>query len=293
MTRRCVVLGDVMMDISAVIDADIAYASDTPARVAFLPGGVGANTSAWMAVRGEPVTLVGAVGPDVFGRTIRERLSSIGVDVHLSEAPDPTGACVIIVDRRRERTMFPDAGANSGVKRADVLAKVGADDHLHVSGYTLVNPATREVALAALDHARRVGATCSLDPASAAPILSHRTLFDSVLPHVDLLLANELEAEALTGRDDPHAALELLADRTPSVVVKVGARGAIARDASGTVEAPSRATEILDTTGAGDAFTAGFLPAWLRGEGLVEALASGQEVAALAVARVGASPLDP
>ncbi len=281
------------MDISAVIDADIAYASDTPARVALLPGGAGANTSAWMATRGDPVTLVGAVGSDVFGRTIRERLASIGVDVHLSEAPEPTGACVIIVDLHRERTMFPDVGANSAVRREDVLVQVGAEDHLHVSGYTLINPATRQLALDALDHARHVGATCSLDPASAAPILSHRELFDDVLPKVDVLLANELEAEALTGRDDPHAALELLADRTPCVVVKVGARGAMAHDASGTVQAPSRATEILDTTGAGDAFTAGFLPSWLRAEGLARALASGQDVAALAVARVGASPLDP
>lgn len=293
MTRRCVVLGDVMMDISAVIDADIAYASDTPAQVAFLPGGVGANTSAWMAVRGEHVTLVGAVGPDVFGRTIRERLSTVGVDVHLTEAPDATGACVIIVDRRRERTMFPDTGANSAVQLADVIAAVHAGDHLHLSGYTVVNRATRDVALGALDHARRVGATCSLDPASAAPILSHRELFDSVVPLVDVLLANELEAEALTGREDPHSALEVLADRTPCVVVKIGARGALARDAMGTVEAPSHATRIVDTTGAGDAFTAGFLPSWLRDEGLLRALDSGQEVAALAVARVGASPLDP
>ena len=282
-----------MMDISAVIDADIAYASDTPAQVAFLPGGVGANTSAWMAVRGENVTLVGAVGRDAFGRTIRERLSTIGVDVRLSESADATGACVIIVDRRRERTMFPDTGANSAVRLADVIASLDAGDHLHLSGYTVVNRATRDVALGALEHARQVGATCSLDPASAAPILSHRELFDSVVPLVDVLLANELEAEALTGCENPLSALEALADRTPCVVVKVGARGALARDETGTVEAPSHATRIVDTTGAGDAFTAGFLPSWLRDEGLLRALDSGQEVAALAVARVGASPLDP
>ena len=282
-----------MMDISAVIDADIAYASDTTASVSFLPGGVGANTSAWMAVRGEAVSLVGAVGPDIFGRSIRERLATAGVDVHLSESPRATGACVIIVDRRRERTMFPDSGANSAVRSADVTSLVGSGDHLHLSGYTLINPATRSVALDALAHAVRMGATCSLDPASASPILTHLDLFSEVVPQVDVLLANELEAEALTGHEDPHAALEVLADRTSCVVVKVGSRGVIARDATGTIEAPSRAVEILDTTGAGDAFTAGFLPSWLRHEGLVRAVDCGQEVAALAVARVGASPLDP
>lgn len=293
MTRRCVIVGDVMMDISAVIDADIAYASDTAAQVAFLPGGVGANTAAWMAVNGHPVTLVGAVGPDVFGRAIRERLAGIGVDVHLSEASQPTGACVIIVDRRRERTMFPDSGANSAVTLADIVRHVGPSDHLHLSGYTLMNDRTRPVALAALDHAREVGATTSLDPASAAPILTHRDLFEAVLPNIDLLLANELEAEALTGLEDPHAALGRLADALPCVVVKIGARGAIAQDDRDLVEQEAQPVEILDTTGAGDAFTAGFLPAWLRDASLSEAVTLGQQVAARAVARVGASPLDP
>lgn len=293
MTGRCVLLGDVMMDISAILDADIAYASDTPAHIALLPGGVAANTSAWMAMTGEQVSLVGAVGPDAFGRSIRERLRGIGVDVHLSEGSRPTGACVVIVDRRRERTMFPDAGANSEVDTDVVLSLVREGDHLHLSGYTLANPGTRDVALQALAHARAVGASTSLDPASAAPIRMHRPVFDHVISHVDVLLANEMEAAALTDLDHPHAALDELADRAPSVVVKLGARGAIAREAGTTVEEPSHAGVILDTTGAGDAFTAGFLPPWKRGEGLSAAMARGEEVAAMAVARVGASPLDP
>lgn len=293
MTGRCVILGDVMMDISAVIDADIAYASDTPASVAFLPGGVAANTSAWMAMDGHPVTVVGAVGADVFGRSVRARLTEVGVDVHLTEGRRPTGACVIIVDRRRERTMFPDTGANTEVRAADVVDILGSGDHLHVSGYTLVHPDTRSVVQESVAHARSIGATCSLDPASAAPIAAHRTLFTDILPQVDVLLANELEAAALTGEEDPHLALALLADLVPCAVVKLGSRGAIARSGQATAEAPSPAQVILDTTGAGDAFTAGFLPAWREGASLGRALERGQAMAARAVGRVGASPLDP
>lgn len=293
MSGRCIIVGDVMMDISAIIDSDIAYASDTPARVAFLPGGVGANTSGWMAVHGEPVTLIGAVGPDPFGQSIKSRLIDIGVDAQLIETDRPTGACVVIVDRLHERTMFPDSGANEALRLEGITSQVNTGDHLHVSGYTLVNPRTHNVVLDALAYAREVGATCSLDPASAGPIRSNRSLFDSALLNVDVLLANELEAEALTGLDDAHQALERLASEISCVVVKLGARGAIARDADGVVHEEAHATDVIDTTGAGDAFTAGFLPAWLAGGGLAKAIHRGQAVAAVAVSRVGASPLDP
>lgn len=293
MTPRCVVMGDVMMDISAVIDEDIAYGSDTPARIAMHPGGVAANTAAWMALSGETATLVGCVGPDAFGQSIRLRLGDAGVDVHLEEGSLTTGSCVVIVDRRRERTMFPEAGANGELTSSTVQSLVTSGDHLHLSGYTFLNPATRAVALTALRHARAVGASTSLDPASAGPLRAHRELFMSVLTSIDLLLANEAEASVLTGHDDPHRALEDLTDHVACAVVKLGARGALALDDRGLVDSPATATTVVDTTGAGDAFTAGFLPAWLRKEPLSVAVRRGQDIAAQAVARVGASPLTP
>lgn len=291
MTPRCIVVGDVMMDVTAVIDADIAYASDTPARVTLQPGGVAANTAAWMAVDGKAVTVVGCVGADAFGRSIRQQLSDLGVDVHLQESTLPTGTCVVIVDRRRERTMFPDSGANAALVSADLHDLITADSHVHVSGYTLLNQATRAVGLAVLAHAESVGATRSLDPASAAPMRAHLPMFLDLLPRIDLLLANEDEAAVLTGADTPHGSLEALADTVPCVVVKVGSRGVLARDSAGTVGAEALRHDVVDTTGAGDAFTAGFLPAWLAGASLARALEEGQRLAATAVGRVGASPL--
>ena len=103
-----------MMDVIAVIDSDIAYASDTSANITMQPGGVAANTAAWMAINRQPVTLVGCVGDDEFGAGIRSVLDRAGVDVRLqTTTARPTGTCVVIVDRRRERTMFPDSGANA------------------------------------------------------------------------------------------------------------------------------------------------------------------------------------
>ena len=291
MSGRCIIVGDVMMDVTAVIDSDIAYASDTPARVSLQPGGVAANTAAWMATNGSPATIVGCVGDDPFGRSIRRQLAELGVDVHLQESPRPTGTCVVIVDRRRERTMFPDSGANADLVAEELDALLGPDCHVHLSGYTLINAATRDVGLAVLERAERAGATRSLDPASAAPIRAHLDLFSTLLPRFDLVLANEAEADALTGMADPDLALAALADRVPCAVVKVGARGVMARDGGHTVSAPALRRDVVDTTGAGDAFTAGFLPAWRAGRSLADAIDAGQRLAGAAIGRVGASPL--
>jgi sugar/nucleoside kinase (ribokinase family) len=284
-------MGDVMMDVTAVIDSDIAYASDTPAHVSLQPGGVAANTAAWMATRGSAATLVGAVGTDPFGQSIRRQLSELGVDVHLQDSDEPTGTCVVIVDRRRERTMFPDSGATATLNAGVIADLVGPGDHVHLSGYTFLNPATRDVGSRALGHATAAGASRSLDPASAAPLRANRDLVLGLLPQIDVLLANEDEAAVLSGHEDPRAALDTLADLVSCVVIKLGARGVIARDPSGTYTAPARILEVVDTTGAGDAFTAGFLPLWLAEAPLADAVDEGQRVASIAVGRVGASPL--
>jgi len=290
-TARIILVGDVMMDITAIIDTDIAYASDTPAHVTLQPGGVAANTAAWMAVDGSPVTVIGCVGDDAFGSSIRRQLLDLRVDLHLQHSRMPTGTVVVIVDRRRERTMFPDAGANADLVAAEVAHLITNEVHVHVSGYTLLNPATRHVGLELLDQAVAAGATRSLDPASAAPLRANLDLFEPLIPQFDVVLANEAEAAVLTGEEDPHRALEALANRVTCAVVKIGARGVLARDPSCTVDAPAYVREVIDTTGAGDAFTAGFLPSWLGAEPLAAAVDHGQRLAAEAISRVGASPL--
>lgn len=294
MARRCLVLGDVMMDVTAIIDSDIAYASDTPARVSLQAGGVGGNTAAWMAFGGHQVTLLGCIGADPFGQRVRDDLAALGVDVQLQTSEHHrTGTVVIIVDRRRERTMFPDAGANSDLTLQPMLDLITGNTHVHFSGYTLLNPDRRETGLQLLAHAEDVGATRSLDPSSAAPLRAQHEFITSLLPRFNLLLANEDEAGVLTGRDDPHDALDALADVVDTVVVKIGPRGALARDSSGRVSQPALRLDVVDTTGAGDAFTAGFLPAWLADSPLEEAVMQGQRLAGIVVGRVGATPLTP
>ncbi|MDO8307992.1 MAG: sugar kinase [Actinomycetota bacterium] len=285
-------VGDVMLDVTARISSPLAYASDTPAVVTMQPGGSAANTAGWLAASGHRSAFVGRIGADDAGSRAREALVAQGVEAHLPvSAGRATGMCVVIVDALGERTMLPDPGANADL-RADDLdgARVVAGDHVHLSGYVLLNPACAAAGLAILQRARQAGATTSLDPSSAAPLRARQEDMRAGLALVDLVIANEEEAEVLTGRRDPEAALAALAGLVPVAVVKCGAAGAMARAGIQHVSARARPAAVVDTTGAGDSFAAGFLPAWAGGLGLARALAAGLDLASVAVSRVGAGP---
>jgi sugar/nucleoside kinase (ribokinase family) len=290
-----VVLGDVLVDVTARISDPLNHASDTNARISLHPGGSASNTAAWLAYLGQDARLIGCIGSDSFGTFLSDALSARGVRSSLViKETAPTGACVVIVDSAGERTMLPDAGANALLGPGDVsLAGFGPDGHLHVSGYALLRPSTHPAAVHALVRARAEGMTTSLDAASAAPILASPRAFDAAEPLLDLLLANADEARALTGLDDPRAAAIALAERVPWAIVKSGRAGAIAAHGSELLSASAPEIEVLDTTGAGDAFAAGLLPAWRAGLPLVDALQRGIEAATIAVTRVGAGPPAP
>ncbi len=255
-----VVLGDLMVDIVARVAGPLARGSDTPARVSVSGGGSAANVAAWAAHLGTPVAFVCRVGDDDRGRAAVAELR--GVDVHaVFDRERPTGTCIVLVEPGGERTMLPDPGAND-----HELGEIPLGDHLHVTGYSLLRDSTRASALAAIERARSAGMTVSVDPSSWALIRP------DAIPDVDLLLPNEREAEVLGERGE--------------MAVKLGAGGA----RWGDVHVPAVPVEVVDTTGAGDAFAAGLLSARLRGAGRREALEAGCAAAAVAVAQVGARP---
>lgn len=287
-----VVLGDLLVDVTARISNPLNHASDTEARISLHPGGSASNTAIWLAFLGQDARLIGCIGSDSFGTMLSDELAARGVLSSLVvKQTASTGACVVIVDSAGERTMLPDAGANALLAADDVsLAGFGPESHLHVSGYTLLRATTHSAAVRALESARAEGMTTSLDAASAAPILASPRAFDSAEPFLDLLLANADEARALTGRVDLGAAARALAGRVPWVVVKTGRTGAIAVHGDDLVSVSAPEVEVIDTTGAGDAFAAGLLPAWKAGLGALDALRRGIKAATIAVTRVGAGP---
>ncbi|SCE74159.1 Sugar or nucleoside kinase, ribokinase family [Micromonospora coriariae] len=297
MTRpaRVVVVGDVITDVVAVLSGPLAAGSDTAADISIGGGGQAANTAAWIAAQGVDVTLVGAVGDDDAGRDRMVELEGAGVDCALDRVEDvPTGT-VIVLATDGERTMVSQRGANLRLSAEHVeraLAAVPDAGHLHLSAYTLLDAGSRGAGLRALAVARERGLTTSVDAASAAPLRRlGAAAFLGWVRDVDLLLVNADEATVLAGGLDPAAQGRALSATARRVVVKRGAAGAVWVDRSAPVcVAPARRVAVVDVTGAGDAFAAGLLTAWLGGAAPTAALNRATDLGALAVSTAGARP---
>jgi ribokinase len=289
-----VVVGDLMVDVVAAVAAPLAHASDTEARVRWTGGGAAANVAAWLVYAGPPAMLVARVGDDVAGRAAVDEVRRQGVDVRAAvDGERPTGTCVILVGADGERTMLPDRGASLALAPADLPDDVFTrGGHLHLSGYVLLHDGPRAAGLAALERARAAGMTISIDPASAAPLeAAGAETALGWLAGADLLLPNHDEARALTGEDDPErAARALVARGVREVVVTLGADGALWTDGDRVVRAPAPEVDVVDTTGAGDAFAAGWLAARGWDVDVERALAAACALGARAASRAGGRP---
>ena len=290
------VVGDVMSDVLVTPAGALVPGSDTAATITYAPGGSAANTAAWLAALGVPVTLAARIGDDIAGARVVDALADAGVSVRGASDPGAaTGTCVVLLGGDGERTMLPDRGANDALAPEDLPAELfRAGAHLHLTGYTLLGEGSRAAGREALARAVRSGMTVSVTPSSAAPLLAlgAETLVRWTAG-ADLLLANAAEAGALSGEPEPRRAANALAEHYREVVVTCGAAGAVWADGLVVASAPAAAVAVVDTTGAGDAFAAGFLAAWLAGQAPESALAAGNRLAGTAVARRGAWPPHP
>jgi ribokinase len=197
---------------------------------------------------------------------------------------------VILVDSNGERTMFPDNGANADLEESD-LPSLDDIDGVFISGYALLDFRSRENVIKMIKKIRKTDIPIFLDPTTTgamkavpkAEVLQWVGMMDGVL------LNNE-EARYLGDSDDLETAEENLQKQTPLVVIKLGSRGAtgVFKDQFAKVQAVT--TNVVDTTGAGDSFAAGFIPKWLETSDLEQALSAGAALAAKCVATVGARP---
>lgn len=277
---RVVVVGDVAVDVLVEPAATPVPGADVPARIRTTAGGAGANTAVWLAHLGAEVTLAGRVGDDPAGRDAAAELAAAGVRAALTVDPDRATCTVVALLAGGDRTLISDRGAAAALAPADLPALDGAD-HLHVSGYVLLDDASRAAGLAALAAARAAGLTISVDP-QAAPALGPEFL--EWVRGADLLLPNADELRALGG---PGA---LVGKVVGAVAATAGAGPATWTDRAGRWTVKSPHVRVLDATGAGDAFDAGLLVAWLTGAGPATALRSGCAAGSAAVARLGARP---
>ncbi|WP_344121794.1 carbohydrate kinase family protein [Planosporangium flavigriseum] len=305
MATVVLVVGDVITDVVAVHQQPLAVDSDVPAKVRILGGGSAANTAAWLAASGVPTVFVGVVGADQAGAARVAELEAAGVRTIVRRAEGASTGSVVVLSSAGTRTMLSDRGANLLLTTADVDAGLASGArHLHLNGYTLLDPPARDAGRYALAAAARAGLTTSLALA-AAPLL-RRIGAEAMLSWVrgvDVLLANLEEATVLVGDGSPVEVAIRLAGYVGHAVVTCGAAGAVwatagvsaasatsAASGGGVIEAPAAPASVVDATGAGDAFAAGVLSAWLSGGSPAQALRAGTDLGAAAVGVIGGRP---
>ncbi|AVR97541.1 ribokinase [Pseudoduganella armeniaca] len=281
-----VVIGSINMDLVLRV-ARMPLPGETLTGGAFrtIPGGKGANQAVACARLGRtPVAMVGCVGDDAFGATLRTALATDGIDVsHVSVLPGvATGVASILVDAQGQNSIVIAGGAN------DLLTPALVDAALPLIARASIVVLQLETPLDTVRHAIAVahglGKTVVLNPAPAA------TLPAGVLAQVDYLVPNEIEAAMLLGADTAvqPAAAALRAAGCGNVLVTLGAKGVHASLADGSHDFPACAVDAVDTTAAGDTFIGGFVAALAAGADPASAIDLGQRAAAIGVTRHGA-----
>jgi sugar/nucleoside kinase (ribokinase family) len=295
MTINVLCIGDVMLDVIARINVSpqmINFGSDTASRISTSSGGAAGNVAAWLTRTDARSTIVSHVGDDPAGAAIVAEFDALGVSHGDLVIPGETsGVVVVLVDSSGERTMFPDKGANSRLTLAD-LPDLSRFQAVYISGYALLNPLARDGVLAMIEKIKEDGLPIYFDPASVGAM---KDVADKELhtwfSKMDVLLLNEEESIYLTGSVDIERALDYLLDFSQVVVIKRGSAGAIAKARSfDSISLPAVAATVVDTTGAGDSFAAGFIASYSKNHDLTAALQAGGELAAGCVAIVGGRP---
>jgi len=258
-------LGDLLLDVVVRLDAPIAEDTDTYGRTRVGPGGQGANVAAWIAALGGNARFIGKRARDPAGALLADELARRGVELQGPEVENGTGTVVSVATPDGKRTMLTDRGVAPELSEEELDPSwLDGSTWLHLPGYSLVASPIREAALAAAEHAPGVSVDFSSTAAiHAVGVEAFRHTLDALGP--DVVFATEDEA-ALIGQISAK-----------TVVVKKGAAGVIV----GGRAYEARPADVLDTTGAGDAFAAGFL---------VDGLEAGLDAAALCVATMGAFP---
>lgn len=228
-------------------------------RAQVVPGGAACNTIMGIACLGGETRFFGKRGPDEFGHRFEQVLNRHRVDPFLIQAPTPTGRVLSLITPDSQRTMLTFLGASAEMTPSEIPDNVFEGAAIAViEGYLVYN---RELFLFALQKAWAAGAKIVLDLASFTVVEENRDLLAAVVEqYVDILVANEDEAASFTGLSKASEALKALADLAGIAVLKLGARGSMIAAEGRTYHiAPVQGDDIVDTTGAGDLWAAGFL----------------------------------
>ncbi|MEO0457263.1 MAG: ribokinase [Cyanobacteria bacterium P01_A01_bin.114] len=289
------VLGSLNMDLVARV-ARLPKPGETLLGQSFetIPGGKGANQAVAAAKLGAPTQLIGRVGTDGFGETLRQALKTAGVTVD-AVTPDrdtPSGVALIAVAQTGENQIMVVPGANHRVGQAELSALSA-----QLSGaqaLLLQFEIPHETVAAAAKLAHQANVTVIVDPAPAGLPLS-----PDFCAHIDILTPNQVEASQLVGfevcdrKSAAQAAQQLRQQGIGTVIVKLGSQGVVVDTLATCFDIPAFPVEVADTVAAGDAFNGGLAAALAEGQPIKDAVTFASAVAALSVTRPGAQPSMP
>ena len=289
---RILCIGDAALDVIVKMRTEIHVGSDTASQISMHGGGAAANTATWLASLGHSVFFSCRLGDDAAGQAISSEFDNWKIEHRKTFLKnEKTGVVVVLVDGKGDRTMFPDSGANSGLSEKDLPSLLGFDA-AYLSGYSLFNPLSTQGVMKIISEIKKVGIPLIFDPASVGTMMAFgRERVINTLAHMNIAIMNEDEARYISNCHSLDEALAFLTSIISTVVIKTGSSGAIAQNnGDSSVTANTDAIAAIDTTAAGDAFAAGFIPSWLTTKDLFAAMNAGNEVAHRCVSIIGARP---
>ncbi len=253
-------------------------------------GGSAANTMSGLARLGIEAGFLSKIGNDEVGAFFKKQMVETNVKPQLLTSATPSGRVIAMVTPDGERTFATCLGAAAEMRADDIRPELfDRWDIFYVEGYLVANPSMLRKAIAT---AKDKGMTIAIDMASYNVVEENRDfMLDLINNYVDIVFANEKEAFALTGME-PEAALHFIAERCQIAVVKVGAKGAFVQRGNEMVTIPPLEADVVDTTGAGDMWAAGFLAGLVKGENLEKCGMMGAIVAKNIIEVVGAKMND-
>jgi len=290
------VLGDLVLDIVLAPAEAIAVGTDVAGRVSLVQGGSAATTARWLARLGAQTSMIAAVGRDSTGRALVRIMEEDRVTMRVVRiAGARTGRIGVLVSPGGERSFVPDRGAAERLAPADLKPTwFGGAQALHIPVYSLLGVPLGDAGRRAVALAREAGAAVSVDLASIRPLMANgrraaHELISNAAP--DILFATASETHALLGAGRAERLLEFAS----IAVVKRGSRAATVMARAGSehlrFEVATTPLVAADTTGAGDAFDAGFLVGWFTARGAGRSLSASLQRAALTGHRTAARHL--
>lgn len=292
-----VALGDLAWDVLAKPDTLLLSGGDTTGRLELSPGGSAANLAVWARRLGCPTTFVGKIGDDHFGELALRGLQDEGVKAQvIRSAQHPTGVILALIDQRGQRAMLTGQGADWELLPQELPTGVFGPGHLHLTAWSLFRDPPRAAALHAAELAHTAGMTLSLDPGSFQMIqqLGRENFLRHIAPlRIDILFPNQDEARALSGKRKADTAFAWLREQFPQtlVVMKMDEDGArIGGPQQPDTHIAATDDELVDATGAGDAFGGSFLAHYLSTGDAVAAAQVAAQVGGWVVSRFGARP---